>query len=158
MLSMEPDRNPKGEPSRPLDAETVLELWSRTYNTAGKPDFSHLFPYYHPDIVFQDSIQRVEGLVEFKALCTRLTARTRSLRMDLSSVVQDGQTIFLEWKMTLSFRKNPDAPIYGCTKLTLHEDGRIVAQRDYYDLWGDIFDAIPWFRKGYRRFMHRRFG
>ena len=146
------------EPLRTLDAETVLELWSRTYNSEGKPDFSHLFPYYHPDIVFQDTIQRVEGLADFQAMCSRLTARTHSLRMDLSSVVRQGDTIFLEWTMTLSFKKYPDAPVYGCTKLTLHEDGRIRAQRDYYDLWGDIFDAIPWFHKGYRRFMHSRFG
>jgi hypothetical protein len=43
-------------------------------------------------------------------------------------------------------------------KLTLGEDGRIAEQRDYYDLWGDIFDNIPWFKKMYRRFMHRKFG
>ncbi len=149
---------PEAPPLRTLDAETVRELWSRTYNAEGKPDFSHLFPYYHPDIVFRDSIQRVEGIADFEALCKRLTARTKSLRMDLSSVVREGDTVFLEWTMTLTFGKYPDAPVYGCSKLTLHEDGRIVAQRDYYDLWGDIFDAIPWFRKPYRRFMRKRFG
>ena len=47
---------------RTLDTSTVRELWSRTYNASGKPDWSHLYPYYHPDVVFQDSIQRIEGL------------------------------------------------------------------------------------------------
>jgi hypothetical protein len=56
------------------------------------------------------------------------------------------------------FRKFPSTPIYGCTKLTLHADGRIAAQRDWYDLWGDIFNGIPWFKGPYRRFMHRKFG
>jgi len=158
MQSTEHDPIRVEEPLRTLDAAAVQELWSKTYNTDGKPDFSHLFPYYHPDIVFQDSIQRVEGIDDFMALCTRLTARTHSLRMDLSSVVRQGDTIFLEWKMTLSFKKFPDSPVFGCSKLTVHEDGRIVGQRDYYDLWGDIFDNIPWFHKGYRRFMHKRFG
>lgn len=46
----------------PLNAERVRELWSRTYNREGKPDWSHILPYYHEDIVFQDSIQRLEGI------------------------------------------------------------------------------------------------
>ncbi len=44
------------------------------------------------------------------------------------------------------------------TKLTLHEDGRIIGQRDYYDLWGDIFNGIPVFRRVYRGFMRKYFG
>jgi len=56
------------------------------------------------------------------------------------------------------FRRWPSSPIYGCSKLTLDGSGRIIEQRDYYDLWGDIFDGIPWFRRAYRWFMHRYFG
>ena len=37
----------------------------------------------------------------------------------------------------------------------LHEDGRIIEQRDYYDLWGDIFNGIPYFKRPYRRFMRK---
>ena len=63
-----------------LDINTVRELWSKTYNANGKPDWSHLYPYYHPDIVFQDSIQRIEGIEEFIALCERLTQRCESCK------------------------------------------------------------------------------
>ena len=70
-----------------LTAELVEHLWSKTYNTQGKPDWSHIFPYYHPDIVFQDSIQRIEGIDQFKAMCNRLTKRCESLRMDLSNEI-----------------------------------------------------------------------
>lgn len=136
----------------------VAELWSRTYNTDGKPDWSHIYPYYHPDIVFQDSIQRIEGKDEFVALCSRLTKRCQQLRMDIHSVARSGDVIFLEWTMTMMFRKFPSTPMYGATRLSLHEDGRIIAQRDYYDLWGDIFNGIPGFHRGYRRFMRRHFG
>jgi len=38
-----------------LNIETVKELWSTTYNTDGKPDWSHIFKYYHNDIVFQET-------------------------------------------------------------------------------------------------------
>jgi len=141
-----------------LNKDTVRELWSQTYNTMGKPDWSHIYPYYHPEIVFQDAIQRLEGIENFKSMCERLTNRCKSLRMDIITIVQDSNVIIMEWKMTMSFRKSPDTPLFGCTKLTIHDDGRIIEQRDYYDLWGDIFNAVPGFSKLYRKFMRRFFG
>jgi limonene-1,2-epoxide hydrolase len=146
----------------PLTIESVLELWSKTYNTDGKPDWSHLFPYYHTDITFQDSIQKVTGIQDFKALCDRLTRRCKQLRIDIVSIAhgkdQSGEFFIMDWIMTMSFRKSPNTPIYGSTKLLLHEDGRIISQRDYYDLWGDIFNGIPGFGRMYRKFMHKFFG
>ena len=46
----------------PMTADLVRELWSQTCNSAGKHDWSHIFPYDHEDIVFEDSIQRIEGI------------------------------------------------------------------------------------------------
>lgn len=143
---------------RPPDVSVVRELWSKTYNSAGKPDWTHIYPYYHPEVVFQDSIQRTEGKEEFVALCERLTRRCEKLQMDIHAVAGSGNTIFMDWKMTMVFRRFPSTPVYGSTRLTLHEDGRIIEQRDYYDLWGDIFNGVPWFKGIYRRFMRRFFG
>jgi hypothetical protein len=58
-----------------LTTERIRELWSKTYNMEGKPDWSHIFPYYQDQIVFEDSIQRIEGIEDFKAMCARLTKR-----------------------------------------------------------------------------------
>jgi limonene-1,2-epoxide hydrolase len=143
---------------RELTIDTVRELWSKTYNAQGKPDWSHIYPYYHPDIVFQDSIQRIEGIKEFVALCERLTKRCEKLQMDIHAMAQNENVIFMEWTMTMVFKKSPSTPIYGTTKLLLHPDGRIIEQRDYYDLWGDIFSGIPYFKGPYRKFMRRCFG
>jgi limonene-1,2-epoxide hydrolase len=142
----------------PLNPESLRDLWSRTYNSEGKPDWSHIFPYYHDDIVFEDSIQRIEGIEAFKALCDRLSSRCEQLQMHISSIIKEGNEIFFDWKMQMMFRRWPSAPIYGCSKLTLNEDGMIVNQRDYFDLWGDIFNEVPWFRRRYRKFLHRYFG
>jgi limonene-1,2-epoxide hydrolase len=141
-----------------LDAPTVKQLWSKTYNSGGKPDWSHIYPYYHPDMVFQDSIQRVEGIENFKALCARLTSRCEELRMDIHSIAEGEGFILMDWTMTMAFRKFPSTPMHGSTKLVFHADGRIIEQRDYYDLWGDIFNGIPYFKKSYRRFMRKYFG
>lgn len=143
---------------RPLNIDTVRELWSKTYNTQGKPDWSHIYPYYHPDVVFHDSVQRIEGIAAFKALCERLTRRSGKLEMKILSIAQNGNVILMDWIMTIGFKKYPSTPVYGSTKLVLHADGRIVEQRDYFDLWGDIVNGIPYLKKPYRRFIHRFFG
>jgi len=143
---------------QPLTVDRILKLWSLTYNREGKPDWSHLFPYYSDDIIFEDSIQRIEGKQEFIALCYRLSNRCEQLHMDLSSIVMDAHTVFFQWKMIMMFKKWPSTPLYGCTKLTIGEDNRIIEQRDYFDLWGTILNGIPYLRKSYWKFMHRYFG
>ena len=142
----------------PLTVERFRVLWSKTYNREGKPDWSHIFPYYHEDIVFEDSIQRIEGIREFTALCDRLTNRCEQLNMDILSVAANPNEIFFQWKMTMIFNKYPSTPVHGCYKLTLGEDHRIINQRDYFDLWGDIFNGIPYFKKTYRKIMRKYFG
>lgn len=143
---------------RELSDEEIRALWSRTYNRDGKPDWSHIFPYYREDVVFKDSIQEIRGLEDFRAMCRRLTGRCKQLRMHLPSVVKGEDCIFIQWEMTMMFKRYPSSTLYGTTKLELDEDGRIRRQRDYFDLWGDIFDNIPWFARPYRRFMRRKFG
>jgi len=142
----------------PLTPERIRMLWSKTYNREGKPDWSHLFPYYHEKIIFEDSIQRIEGIEEFTAMCNRLTNRCEQLNMDIISIVMDSHDVFFQWKMVMIFRKFPSTPMYGCTKLTLGDDNRIIHQRDYFDLWGTILNGIPVVRNWYWKFMHRYFG
>ena len=142
----------------PLTPGLVLDLWSRTYNTQGKPDWSHIFPYYREDIIFQDTIQKVEGKENFVAMCNRLTERCEQLEMDITAIASNTSVIFMEWKMTMIFRKTPSTPLFGCTKLNLDEKGMIKHQRDYYDLWGDIFKNVPVMKRAYPKFMRRVFG
>ena len=141
-----------------LNAETIKELWSKTYNTQGKPDWSHILPYYDKDIYFRDSIQGIRGIEEFKAMTERLAKRSQELKMKILRTSQDDNFIFIEWEMTISYKKRPSSVLYGASRVTLNEVGKIKEQRDYYDLWGDIFDNIPRFGKAYRRFMKRKFG
>lgn len=141
-----------------LTKDLVLELWSKTYSSEGKPDWSHILPYYDKNIYFRDSIQEIRGIVEFTAMTERLTKRSKDLKMRIVNAVMENNVILMEWEMTLSFKKYPSSILYGSSRLTLNEEGKIAEQRDYYDLWGDIFDNIPRFGKAYRRFMIKKFG
>jgi hypothetical protein len=88
----------------------------------------------------------------------RLTERSKDLKMHIVSAVQQENIIFIEWEMTISYKKNPSSVLYGASRVTINEVGKIIEQRDYYDLWGDIFDNIPRFGKAYRKFMKKKFG
>ncbi len=147
-----------GEASRvPLTEPNIRDVWTKTYNTDGKPDWSNIYPYYHPDIVFRDPIQRHEGIEAFQAMCAKLADRCQSLHFDIEELSVEPHFFFMQWTMTMEFRRTPMTPMYGCSKFSLHEDGRIVGQRDYYDLWGDIFAGIPGMKKLYPAFMRRLF-
>ena len=55
--------------------ETIKDLWTKTYNTEGQPDWSHILPYYDKNIYFKDSIQEIRGIVTCRAMTERLPAR-----------------------------------------------------------------------------------
>jgi limonene-1,2-epoxide hydrolase len=141
-----------------IGVETVRALWSKTYNTDGKPDWSHILPYYDTHIYFRDSIQEIRGIDDFTAMTERLTNRSKDLKMNIVNASMSENIVFIEWEMTLSFKKYPSSILYGSSRLTITKEGKISEQRDYYDLWGDIFDNIPRFGKAYRKFMKRKFG
>jgi limonene-1,2-epoxide hydrolase len=142
----------------PLTVDRVRELWSKTYNKEGKPDWSHILPYYDKDIYFRDSIQEIRGIEEFQNMTTRLAQRSNELEMKILRIVMEEYVIFFEWEMTILFKKTRRSILYGTSRLTLNENGKIIEQRDYYDLWGDIFDNVPGFGKIYRKFMKNFFG
>ena len=138
--------------------DTIKKLWSKTYNTEGKPDWSHILPYYDDKIYFRDSIQEIRGIEEFTAMTERLAKRSKELKMNIVNAMMEANLVFIEWEMTIQYKKNPSSVLYGTSRLTFNKEGKIIEQRDYYDLWGDIFDNIPRFGKAYRKFMRKKFG
>ena len=140
------------------NADQVAELWMQTYNAQGKPDWSHILPYYADDISFRDSVQELHGIDQFKEMTERLSGRSQELEMNVLRAGMHDNFVFIEWEMTIIFKKRPRSVLYGMSRLTLNKNGKIAEQRDYYDLWGDIFDNIPFFAKSYRKFMRKKFG
>jgi hypothetical protein len=135
----------------------LCDLWKGVYRGKDGVDWSGLLPYYDEDIVFKDSIQEIRGMADFAAMTERLARRSRDLKYVIHCALMEGNLIFVEWEMVISYKKYPTSSVYGTSRITLRE-GKIIEQRDYYDLWGDIIDNIPFLKKGYRRFMRKRFG
>ena len=139
-------------------AQQLAALWERTYHESGRPDWSQLLPYYADDIHFVDPVQEIRGLADFRAMVERLARRSSDLQMEVLHVSLDDRVAFVEWVLTLTFRKTRRVPLYGLSRLMLNDEGKIVDQRDLYDLWGTIFANIPGLGRAYRAFMRKVFG
>ncbi|MFB0957449.1 MAG: MBL fold metallo-hydrolase [Clostridiaceae bacterium] len=88
----------KVETGYQLTLDTVMDLWTKTYNSQGKPDWSHILPYYDDEIYFRDSIQEIRGIAEFREMTERLTNRSKDLSMHLVRAQQNGNDLFIEWE------------------------------------------------------------
>lgn len=139
------------------DLEQLEALWLGIYDGAGRVDYRNMLPYYAEDIHFRDSVQELRGMRAFRAMTERLARRSKQLRFIIHSGLMEGDRAFIEWEMVITYKKFPSASVHGASRLRLR-DGKIAEQRDYYDLWGDIFDRIPLWSRAYRRFMKRSFG
>ena len=139
------------------DLNHYLSLWTDTYPSPDRPRWDHILPYCDEDIYFKDTVQEIKGIRAFTQMTERLAKRSKNLQMIVHNSSMQGNLIFIEWEMIISYKKYPKTSIFGVSRTTL-KDGKIIEQRDYYDLWGDILDNIKFLRRGYRRFMRKRFG
>ncbi|MDD3457031.1 limonene-1,2-epoxide hydrolase [Sphaerochaeta sp.] len=98
--------------------EQLKDLWTNIYNTEGKPDWSHILPYYDQAIYFCDSVQKINGIDDFKAMTERLIARSNNLKMDVKNTASNGNVLFMEREMSLSFKKYPNSSVFGCSRVT----------------------------------------
>lgn len=137
--------------------EHLKSLWQDIYAASGRVDYSGMLPYYAEDVRFKDSVQELRGKESFAAMTRRLAKRSKQLRFIIRSALQRDDLVFVEWEMVISYRRFPESSVYGSSRLLLR-DGKIADQRDYYDLWGDIFDNIPLLSSLYRGFMRWAFG
>ena len=104
-----------------VDVSQVIDLWTKTYNTQGKPDWSHILPYYADDVYFRDSIQEIHGIEAFTEMTERLANRSQELEMNVLRGTMDGNIIFIEWEMSIAYKKRPRSILYGASRLLLNE-------------------------------------
>jgi hypothetical protein len=139
------------------DLEHYLTLWEEIHSAPGEPRWDHILPYYDDAIHFKDTVQEIDGIASFTEMTKRLSKRSQDMEMIILNSSMREDLIFIEWEMKIHYKKFPKTSIFGVSRVTLR-DGKIIDQRDYYDLWGDILKSIKYLGSGYRRFMRKRFG
>ena len=68
----------------------------------------------------------------------RLTERSKDLNTKLVKVVQQGNDIFIEWEMTISYKKYSSSILYGFSRLTLNEQGKLLSN-EIIMICGEIY-------------------
>ncbi len=94
-------------------------------------------PLYDPALVFQDPIQKIDGLERFLEMNRKLLKRMRRLEWQVVTTIADDDRILLEWVMRGAPKMGPKIEVAGVSR-ALVKDGRIFDHRDYWDV-GEMF-------------------
>ena len=138
-----------------LTLERARQLFDRKPD--GSPDYSIIETYYHPDLRFQDPLQKLEGRAAFLEMSESFVGKVYDFEATIDQAAQTGNVIFLQWTMHYRFGKPTAARMRseGTTKLELDDEGMVVLHRDYFDMWGDIVRSFKPARGLYDRFMKK---
>ncbi len=133
---------PDAKSKQGLTALKAKEIFERIFN-GKEPDFDLVEQYYNSDVIFQDSIQTLNGRDAFIEMSKRFVKRCSELQVDVHNALQGESEIFLHWTMKFKFLLFPPSIFEGVTKLTLNEEGRVILHRDFFDVWGEVLRPIP---------------
>lgn len=116
---------------------------------------------YDEELVFEDPLDRTEGLDEFKVYMEAMYQYVEEISWDYRDEVIDGDTHVLVWTMTLrtaSLNKGEPFTIDGVSHLKFGESNKIIYHRDYFDMGEYIYERVPvvkWFVNFVKRRMHK---
>ncbi|MBI2393638.1 MAG: nuclear transport factor 2 family protein [Deltaproteobacteria bacterium] len=123
-------------------------------NARGLDALDELLALYDAAVVFEDPMQKIEGIEAFAELNRKMIAHARSLRFDVHEVVEQNEQLFATWTLHYAPRLGPSMKIGGATHVRVR-DGRIVEHRDYWDLMSSVVDVIPGASRVYKSVMAR---
>jgi len=103
--------------------------------------------FYHPDVVFEDPVTRLEGIKELKAYYSHAYANVRSIKFDFKNIVESGDTYTCEWDMYLRAKLlnyGNELVVRGVSLLVFdQESSKVIRHRDYLDLGEMVYEQIP---------------
>lgn len=100
---------------------------------------------YAANVVFEDPLHRVEGLVQLKAYFERMYAGVESIDFDYGEVVAGEAQAMLTWTMRMRHRRlrpGEELALPGATHIRFG-DGRVQYHRDYFDAGALLYERIP---------------
>lgn len=122
-------------------AQTVAEALVKV--VPGNPDgVDALRGLYDPAMIFQDPIQRLEGVERFLEMSHHLLHRMRKLEWEILGQGGDDDRAFIEWTMKCAPKMGPAVEVSGVTRVRAR-GGKIVDHRDYWDVGELVASALP---------------
>jgi len=141
----------------PSQDTSLGKRWSRALETLFRERESALPAFlslYDEHIQFQDPLQRVSGLDAFAELNRRFLVRARRLAITVEDMAEQDNVLFASWRMHFAPRLGPELTLEGASHLRVRE-GRILYQRDHFDIAGGVASAVPGLSSLYRAVLTR---
>ena len=131
-----------------------LSLALQALGDGGDEALARLEAFYDADVVFRDPLQTIVGRTPFVAMNRSVIARAKHVTFEVTeSAVGDG-VIFLAWIMRYVTHMGPTLVFEGSTRARVR-DGRIVEQREYWDLLSTFASSVPGIRTLYAWFARK---
>jgi len=136
-----------------LDAQAVHELFSMWDKEV--PSIEELRQYFADDLVFEDPLQRIEGLEAYWAMNERLLKANTDLKIQMEESAQNGRHIMFTYSLSMSPSKKMSKMLHvtGMTYVRLNDEGKIEYHRDYWDFLGAMLSMFPRALRVYKRLV-----
>jgi ketosteroid isomerase-like protein len=131
----------------------VVEVYE-TFNIDPQGALAGLSQLYAEEMRFQDPLISIEGRAEFERVMGSFVSNARQLRIEVLDHAEQGDRAFITWRMWFAPRWGRGITIEAVSHLRLRE-GRVVEQRDYWDLVDSLVSRLPWASRAYHGFMRR---
>jgi len=129
-----------------MSVETA-KLIKKSFNEYNGKNQEILDELYHPKVVFEDPITRVEGLDSLKKYYQHAYANVKSIRFDFINMIEAENTFTCEWDMHLQAKMlnfGKEIVVKGVSILIFDEKtSKIIRHRDYLDLGEMVYEQIP---------------
>lgn len=131
--------------------ERQLVAAYQQFSQQGAAGLDALEALYDPYVVFRDPLRTLHGRDPLIDLHRRLAARFASVRVGITTMALCENTLFVAWTMTLLPRRSPLPIVIEGASQAHVRDGKIVYQRDYWDVMGSVAHSLPWVGALYER-------
>ena len=128
---------------RKIDAQVVHEVFSMWDKRV--PSVEELRSFFTDDMVFEDPLQRIEGLEAYREMNERLLKKNNDLKITMEESAQNGRHIMFTFSLSMRPSKRTKRTLYntGMTYVRLNEEGKIEYHRDYWDFLGGMLSMFP---------------
>lgn len=127
-----------------MDAQKAQII--NTFNALNKDNMEILDGFYHPEVVFEDPLGRIEGLPALKAYYKGLYKNVQAIRFDFTGHLSEGDTHVAVWTMHMvapGLNRGREVVLDGNSVLRFGEEGLVAYHRDYFDVGAMVYEHVP---------------
>ena len=126
--------------------DAALDRIAAFFESFSGRDLPLLGEFYADDASFKDPFNEVRGLDAIRRIYAHMFDTLHEPEFIVTSRVGHGSECWLAWEFRFRFRSwRPQERqlVRGASQLTLDEDCRIRAHRDYWDAAEEVYEKLP---------------